>query len=383
MSDSTSVPLILFWLSLFMVAWTYYGYLLTLKIISMFYTRAVARTDSLPAVTMVITAHNEERRLAEKIENSLDLDYPRDRLEIVVVSDGSTDRTCEIARSYVDRGIKLVTIPERHGKHYGQGKGVALARSDLVILSDATTFLKPDAAKKIISGFADPSVGCVSGVDQLRSADSAASGEGLYVRYEMYLRSLESKVGSLVGVSGCFFAVRKDICREWIDNMSADFYLPSMARILGYRTILEPEAVGSYEVVQDQRQEFQRKVRTVVHGMEVLFRFKKVLNPFRYGAYAMQMISHKLSRWLVPLYLTVMAFSNVILWDQGLFYRLFLGAQVIFYLLAVLALSVPRLRRGLIMKIPAFFVIANWSIVVSWYYFFAGKDFVTWDATKR
>jgi len=383
MPDSISIPLILFWLSLFMVVWTYCGYLLTLKIISVFYTRGVARTESLPNVTVVITAYNEERRLAEKIENSLGLDYPRNKLEIIVVSDGSTDRTCEIARSYVDRGIQLVTIPERRGKHYGQGKGIALAHSDIVILSDATTFLKPDAAKKIISGFADPSVGCVSGVDRLRSADSAASGEGIYVQYEMYLRSLESKVGSLIGVSGCFFAVRKEICREWIDDLSTDFYLPSMAHILGYRTIKEPEAIGFYEVVQDQRQEFQRKVRTVVHGMEVLFRFKKVLNPFRHGTYAMQMLSHKLSRWLVPLYLTVVMFSNVILWDQGLFYKVLLTAQVIFYLLAVLALLVPRLQRGLIMKIPVFFVIVNWSIVVSWYFFLTGKDFVTWDATKR
>ncbi|RKX26510.1 MAG: glycosyltransferase family 2 protein, partial [Candidatus Zixiibacteriota bacterium] len=267
---------LIFWLSVFLIFWAYFGYFLTLKLISPLYTHRVLKEDTLPNVSLVITAYNEEARIQNKLENTLELDYPKDKLEVIVVSDASTDRTDEIVKTFADRGIKLLVMPKRHGKHHGQGRGIQHASSELVVLSDATTFLAPDAIRKIIANFADPAVGCVSGQDRIDSGEGESQGEGAYVRYEMMLRELESRVGSLVGVSGSFFAIRKSLCNEWINNMSSDFYMPILTKRRGFRTVSEPLAIGTYKVLHDNRKEFTRKVRTVVHGLEVLFWFKSI-----------------------------------------------------------------------------------------------------------
>jgi len=373
----------IFWLSVFSIFWAYFGYWLMLKAISLVYTQTVARDETLPAVTVVITAYNEERRIKEKLDNALDLDYPKDKLEIIVVSDGSTDHTEEIVRSYADRGVRLLPIEGRHGKHYGQGRGIRMAASEIVILTDATTFLEPDGAAKIVRNFADPKVGCVSSEDRIKSTGVNSTGEGMYVTYEMKLRSLESAVGSLVGVSGSFWAVRKHLCRDWIDNMSADFYMPSVTRINGLRTIVEPEARGYYEVLRDPEKEFGRKVRTIVHGFEVLFRFARVLNPFRYGFYSLQMFSHKLCRWLVPLFLIAAFISNLFLRNSGQFYEMTMALQATLYLAALLAFFIKRLQNVIVFRVPFFFVMFNLSILVAWYKYLTGQEYVTWEATKR
>ncbi|UCG61420.1 MAG: glycosyltransferase family 2 protein [Candidatus Zixiibacteriota bacterium] len=374
---------LIFWIAVFGIFWAYFGYWLMLKLISLVYTKKVLKEDIHPQISLIITAYNEERRIREKIENTLSMDYPKDRLEIIVVSDASTDRTDEIVRSFADRGIQLLRIPERHGKHYGQGRGIRMAKSDIVVLTDATTFLEKDGVSKIIRNFADPAIGCVSSEDRMRTADSNASGEGMYVTYEMTLRSLESKVGSLVGVSGSFYAVRKHLCEHWIDNMSSDFYMPSVSKINGYRTVLESEALGYYDVVRDPEKEFIRKVRTVVHGYEVLFRFARVLNPFRYGFYAVQMFSHKLCRWLVPLFMVVAFVSNIFLLNHGVIYQISFVAQALVYLLAILAFAAHRLQDIVMFKVPFFFVMVNLSILVAWYKYLTGQEYVVWDATKR
>lgn len=373
----------IFWLSVIGIFWAYFGYWLMLKGLSLFYTRPVARGEAKPPLSIVITAYNEERRIAEKLDNTLALDYPKEMLEIIVVSDGSTDRTEDIVRSYAERGVKLLAIEGRHGKHYGQGRGIRMATSEIVILTDATTFLESDGAAMIVRNFADPTIGCVSSEDRMKSSGGGETGEGMYVTYEMKLRALESAVGSLVGVSGSFWAVRKHLCGDWIDNMSADFYMPSITRINGLRTVVEPQARGYYEVLRDPQKEFARKVRTIVHGFEVLFRFARVLNPFRYGFYAVQMFSHKLCRWLAPLFLIAALVSNIFLWGNGLFYQVAIVAQAGLYALSVLAYLVRRLQGVIIFKVPFFFVMFNLSILVAWYKYLTGQEYVTWEATKR
>lgn len=383
MTTTIIIIKIIFWLSLFLIFWSYFGYLISLKIISFFYRRKTVREDITPAISLIITAYNEEARIHKKLDNTLSLDYPSQNLEIIVVSDGSTDRTEEIVRTYADRGVKLLAIPERHGKHYGQGRGIRMAQNEIVILTDATTFLKEDALKKIVRNFADPKIGCVSGEDRIETADGGTDGEGIYVRYEMKLRALESRVGSLVGVSGCFFAMRKSLSTGWIDDMSSDFYTPIVAYLHGYRAVLESEAIGYYTVLKKPEKEFERKVRTVVHGFEVLFKFKKILNPLKYGTYSLQMLSHKLDRWLVPFWLIFLLTMNILLIDQGLFYLIFLAGQVVFYLLALTAYLIPGIQNIIIFKIPLFFVMVNLSILLAWHYYLNGRKFVTWESTKR
>jgi cellulose synthase/poly-beta-1,6-N-acetylglucosamine synthase-like glycosyltransferase len=374
---------IFFWGSLLLILWSYIGYLLLLKLLSVLRPRRVAKEEITPPVTLVVTAHNEATRIKQKIENCLAMDYPEDRLQIVIVSDASDDGTDEIVRSYANRGVQLYRIMERRGKHYGQGLGIKSATADIVVLSDATTFLKADAIRMMVRNFADPSIGVVSGEDVVEESPGRSSGEGAYVRYEMKLRSLESTAGSLVGASGCFFSMRRKLVEDWVDDMSSDFYMPIVAYMRGYRTVLESEAIGYYQVLGDHSREFRRKVRTVLHGLEVLFEFKEILNPFQYGFYALQMFSHKLLRWLVPFCLVAAFASNLSLVHSGLLYQVALAGQVVLYMLALIGYLIPVLQKSILLRIPLFFCMVNISIVVAWYQYISGQRQVVWTATKR
>jgi len=374
---------VIFWVSFPLIFWTYFGYMITLKVISVLCGKRVKKSEYFPEVSLIVTAFNEENNIRQKIENSFSLTYPEEKLEIIVVSDGSTDKTEDIVRSFKDRGVKLLALPERQGKHYGQGKGIKIAKSELLIFTDASTFLKSDAIENIIENFADPEIGCVSGLDEIKSTDGSSRGEGFYVKYEMKLRALESVSNSLVGVSGSFFAVRKKLCKNWIGSLSSDFYLPIIAHMNGYRTVLENTAIGYYEIQDEQRDEFARKVRTIVHGMEVLFRFKEILNPFKYGFFSLQMTSHKLSRWLVPLYLIFLFWTNLLLIDTAGIFLITLIIQTVFYLLALAGYLISGLRKHFIFKIPLFFVMVNCSIIAAWHNFLLGKKFIKWEPTKR
>jgi cellulose synthase/poly-beta-1,6-N-acetylglucosamine synthase-like glycosyltransferase len=374
---------IIFWASVLMVLWTYLGYFIFLKVISLIKIHSRHKEELFPTASLVITAYNEEKRIAQKIENALSLRYPADRLQIIAVSDGSTDNTVEIINSYCDRGVQLIANETRLGKHYGQGEGLTMAQGEIVVFTDATTFLEVDALEKIMRNFADPVIGCVSGMDRIRHTNGAISGEGAYVRYEMKLRDLEEKVGSLVGVSGSFYAVRRSLCRVWYPAMSSDFYMPIITRMNGLRSVLEPEAIGYYEVLDDNKAEFRRKVRTVVHGIDVLIAFMKILNPFKYGFFSIQMISHKLVRWLAPFCLILAFLANILLLENGLPYRVLFAGQIVIYGFAFMAYLIRGLQRSVIFKIPYFFVMANLSILVAWYQHFRGERYVAWDSTKR
>jgi cellulose synthase/poly-beta-1,6-N-acetylglucosamine synthase-like glycosyltransferase len=368
---------------MFLIFWTYFGYFLMLWILSFFYSRDSKKDEFRPRVSLIIAAHNEEKGIREKLENSMSLSYPKDKLEIIVVSDASNDRTEEIVSSFKEKGIQSISIPERKGKHYAQKRGIEMATGEIMVLTDASTFLQGDAIQKIVRNFSDASIGCVSGRDRVRSSGSRLQGEGFYIRYEMKLRALESKVGSLVGASGSFYAVRKSLCQRWYSECPSDFYLPIISYTSGYHTVLELEAIGDYDVLEDPQKEFQRKVRTVVRGLEVLFKFKGIMNPFKYGTYSFQMISHKLCRWLVPLELMLLFVLNFLLFDQGIFFKIFFVCQVLFYLLASTAFLVRRLQDIMLFKIPFFFVVVNLSILVAWRDFLMGRRFVIWEPTKR
>lgn len=374
---------IIFWLCLSLILWTYLGYGLLLKLLSSRHSQVDHKSDYYPPVTIIITAHNEESRIGEKIENSLRLDYPRDLLEIIVVSDASTDRTDEIINCYASSGVSQLSIPERRGKHYGQGKGIEMAHGEIMVLTDATTFLEKDGIKKIVRSFADPKIGCVSGLDKTIVDGSLSSGEGAYVRYLMKIREYESRLNSMVGISGCFCAVRKSLCDRWNGLVSSDFYLPVISFMRGFRSVLDIEALGFYRVINDRDKEFHRKVRTAVHGIDVLLNVKKALNPFRYGFFAIQIISHKLIRWLVPFFMILIIITNVILAGSGLLYSVTLGLQIIFYGAVLGAHLIKWLQKYRIFELPYSFFLANLAIIVAWFEFVLGKRYVWWEPTKR
>ena len=379
----SEIAIIIFWISIFLTFWAYIGYYIFLKIVAMFYRKDISKTGDKPFISVVVTAYNEEKRIRHKIENIFKTSYPRDKMEIIVASDCSTDKTNEIVTSFKDQGVRLIAFAERHGKHYCQAEAVQQANGDVVILSDATTFLKEDAIENIISNFSDPTIGVVSGMDNILSEEGEVQGEGLYVRYEMALRSLESKVCSLVGASGSFYAVRKDLYENIYGDMSADFYLPIVAYKNRYRTVLDESAIGYYKILNDPRKEFQRKVRTIVHGIDILIYFRQILNPFKYGFYSFQLLSHKLGRWLVPFTLITALISSALLIGHSGFYKAMFVIQVAAYLSSLAAHYVKKLQSSQLFKIPYFFIMANASILVAWIEYLKGERYITWQATKR
>ncbi len=287
---------VVFALSLFMVFHAYFGYPLSLLILQKKGRKRHTRERVTPTVTLIITAFNEEKRIREKLENSLQLDYPSGKLQIMVASDGSVDQTNELVRSYDDKGVELLEVLSRGGKENAQKEAVAHARGEIVVFSDVATILEPQGLIEIVSNFADPSVGCVSSEDRLIGQDGKPSGEGFYVRYEMWLRRLESQVNSLVGLSGSFFAARKEVCQDFSGDVQSDFRTLLSSMKMGLRGVSDPKAVGCYLDIADEKREFERKVRTVLRGQTVFFNHLEFLNIFRYGLFSYQFFCHKLMR---------------------------------------------------------------------------------------
>ena len=379
-----TVAELLFWSSTALIAYAYVGYPMALAFIRLVHKKVVNKADITPSVTFIITAYNEERRIGEKLNNTLKLDYPAALLEVIVASDCSSDRTDQLVRSYGDRSIKLVRADLRKGKEAAQKLAVGVAKGEILVFSDVATILQPDAIRNIVKSFNDPSVGCVSSADRFVDQDGRTSGEGAYVKYEMFLRSLESTVYSLVGLSGSFFAARSSVCRQsWSEDLQSDFNTLLSSVRLGLRGVADPESVGYYHNLLDQRKEYERKVRTVVRGISVFMRSVSLLNPLRYHVFAWQLFSHKLCRWLVPFAMIAALVANGWLALSSPVYGVILLVQGGFYSLALVYMLSRRVPSVGMLRIPSFFVMANLSILDAWMRYFRGERIVSWTPSKR
>lgn len=352
-----------------------------LYLLSLFRAKEIKKGDITPPVSFIITAYNEEKLIAQKIENTLAQDYPRERLEIIVASDCSSDRTDEIVVTYEPRGVKLVRAPERKGKENAQKCAVDVAGGDILIFSDVATVLDQYGVRNIVRSFADPKVGCVSSTDKFIDKEGNVSGEGAYVRYEMFLRVLESRVNTLVGLSGSFFAARKELCLPWATDLQSDFNTLINSIKKGYKGICDRDAIGYYPDLTETKQEFGRKVRTIVRGMRVFMRNIPLLNIFQFGFFSWQFFSHKLCRWMVPFAMMVIFVSNAIVAKASHFYLVPLLLQILFYVIAGVGLGTQSKKS--ILKVPSFFVMVNFSILVAWYKYFKGEHFIKWEPSSR
>lgn len=372
-----------FWVCVAGVLYSYFGY--PIMLIGIRFLRAgQARQRTLagqisPNVTMIIPAHNEAQNLDRKVQNSLSLAY-EGRLQVIVISDGSTDDTEDIVRKYEDdKRLTLIVVEERRGKANALNEGLARAEGEIIVFSDASIILAENAIAEIVRSFADPGVGCVSGEDKILSGE----GEGLYGRYELWLRRLESDVGSIVGVSGCFYAQRADLIKRFGEGAAPDFLSALDCLESGYRVIANPKAVGYMSAVSGSRREFQRKVRTVIRGMTALFSRARLLNPVRYPWASFSLFSHKVMRWLVPVFMLALLVVNVGLLDEWL-YQLSLCVQVLAYASAVVPFVFPRAadRSGL-MRASSFFLLANAAILVAWFQYLVGVRQEIWGPSSR
>jgi glycosyltransferase involved in cell wall biosynthesis len=339
--------------------------------------------DKAPSVSLIVTAYNEERRIREKIENSLSLDYDKRKLEIIVASDCSDDLTDDIVKEYEDRGVRLVRAQERLGKENAQLAAIKEATGDILVFSDTATQIPEDALWKLVAYFADPSIGAVSSEDRFISKDGTVAGEGAYVKYEMWLRQQESQLSGLVGLSGSFFAARKSICQEWDIHSPSDFNTALNAAKAGLRAISAADVLGFYTDLQDPAKEYQRKIRTVIRGMTGLSRHAEVMSLSRFGFFAIQVISHKLMRWLSPLFFIVFFLVSAILADNGFLYALIFIGQLAFYGTALVAHFLPGLRKLGAIKLIYFFVQVHVALFDAALKFLAGQRMTTWKPSAR
>ena len=357
-----TLTLILLLVSLGFCVYVYFGYPLILWVTSRFRSRPVKRGPIEPSVSLIIAAFNEESVIAEKIENSLTLDYPPDELEIIVVSDGSTDATDSIVRGIDYAQVRLISRP-REGKLRALSAGVEAASGEIIVLTDANSTLESSSLRRIVENFADPEVGGVCGNKRFLAADrgdSTGEGEGLYWRYDKWQKQLESAVGSIFAADGAFYAIRKDLFVPIDDPAQADdIAISARVALQGRRLIYEPAAVAWEEAPREGRQELRRKIRVVNHTIRALLGLGSGL--WLSGFYSLELVSHKLIRYLVPFALIALLTTNLILLNQHPLFVVLLTAQLAFWLLALsgLLLRDHRLGQTRLLSIPYFFTLVN------------------------
>ncbi|MDP1946745.1 MAG: glycosyltransferase family 2 protein [Nitrospirota bacterium] len=382
-STTVRVIEVLFWISVFGVVYPYLGYPVVLWVLGRFRGRQGRRENGdapfYPSVSMIIPVCNEEARIERKIANTAALRYPSDRLQVLFVSDGSTDRTVEFIKIRASGTMTLIELPVRQGKGAALNAGLDHAKHDILVFSDAAIELEPDSLRNIVRGFRDPEVGCISGEDKI----AESGGEAWYGRYELLVRRLESKVHSIVGASGSFYAQRRELCGPFLEGLAPDFLSVLRTVEQGFRAVSEPDAVGTMTSVKDSKQEFERKVRTLIRGMAALFSYARVLSPLRFGIFAVEMLSHKVLRWSVPFCLIMALLSSVMLMASPWF-LFFSIVQIVFYIIALLALSGwSVIRDSLPGKIALYFSMVNAAILIAWVKYAQGVRQELWTPSQR
>ena len=374
-----------FWAALLLVVYTYLIYPVLLWLLAAGRKMPeYAPLSEWPASSLIIAAYNEEATLRAKLENALAMDYPAEQLDIIVVSDASTDATDHIAAEFAERGVRLHRQEARGGKTEAQNAGVRLARGQFLAFSDANSMYAPSALKRLLAPFADERIGCVCGELQYANPDEqgAGKGEGLYWRYEQFLKRRESLLSSTLGANGAIYALRRELFVELRGDIISDFVAPLHAWQRGFRIAYEPTAVATEYSSVRFGDEFHRRRRIVSRSLYGLWTEVAVLNPFAHFFFAFQMFSHKLLRWLVPVWLLVVLAVNIPL-AASQYYGLLLALQVAFYGLAALGLLLPEwLGRYWLFYVPAYFTATNWGTLLGLLSFLTGRRNHVWQPAR-
>ncbi len=343
--------------------------------------------DSWPLVSITVPMYNEERQAAQLIESLLALEYPSERLQILIVSDASSDRTDEIVRRYADRGVELVRQRERAGKTAAENAAAELLTGEIVVNTDASIRIRPDALKHLLRVFSDPSVGVASGRDISVSKVGADvnAGESTYVGYEMWVRDLETEAGGIVGASGCLYAIRSGLHRAPLpDSLSRDFAAALTCEEQGYRAVSVPDAVCYVPRAPALRQEYRRKVRTITRGMETLLAKRGLLNPFDHGLFAWKLFSHKVCRWTAPWAALLGFVGTLLLAPSSAWAAIVTGAAILLTGLGALGwiLGDGRSLPG-ILEIPGFVLVGNVAAMHAAVQVSTGQRNPLWEPTRR
>jgi cellulose synthase/poly-beta-1,6-N-acetylglucosamine synthase-like glycosyltransferase len=376
---------VVFWASAAALFYTYAGYPLLITLLSALRPRKVRRGEIEPTVSVIITAYNEERDLTAKLENTLALDYPRDLLEIIVASDCSTDRTDEIAREFAAHGVRFHRQSKRLGKTAAQNAAVQQARGEVILFSDATSLYEPEVLRAIVPNFADAQVGCVAGHLIYVDGSNSYVGHGArsYWGYETFMKRHESRAGSLIGASGCLYAVRKSAYVPLYHEACSDFIIATKMVEQGLRAVYEPNAVCSEQTNRQSDKELKMRVRIIAQTFTDLWRHRSMLNPFRSGFYGLQLFSHKVMRYLVPFFLIGLFIASAVLASGALFYRMMFAVQLAGYACPALAWMLDRVGfRSRLLAFPQYFILANLASLIACYQFLRGERYARWEPIR-
>jgi len=341
--------------------------------------------EELPSISLLIAAYNEETEIEDRLRNALATDYPSERLEIAVGSDGSTDATAQLVRRYADHGVRLLDFKNRRGKASVLNAAIPELKGEIVLLSDANTHNDSQAARKLVRWFRDPKVGAVCGKLVLTDPVTGRNADGLYWKYETFLKLCENRLGALLGANGAIYAIRKDL---YVPIPAAtlvdDFVIPLLAKVrTGCSITYESEAIAHEETPPDVRAEFHRRSRIGAGGFQSIGMLWRLLDP-RQGWIAFTFLSHKILRWLCPFFLIGALASNAMLLSNGrAFYRYLLLAQVAFYLVSLLAAVAPPSRWLKPLRLASLFSGMNLALLVGFIRWLVGSQKGAWRRTIR
>ena len=382
------IGLFVFWISALILVYAYLGYPVLIALLARLRPQEITgeKNDELPKVSLIIAAHNEEKVIANKIKNSLSIDYPEELLSIVIVSDGSIDRTNEIINQFVSYPrIKFLYYHPRRGKAKALNFGVANSESEIIVFSDANIWYEPDSIRMLVRYFRDTSVGCVCGKVLLEKPKDSKEpiGEGTYMKYERFIHENESRFNTMIGTDGAMYAIRRELFKPIPEDAIVDDFIIAMRVIeRDLRIVYEPKAIGYEEAASSVEQEFKRKARMIAGGFQSLGILKSVLNPLRHPIVFFQFGSHKFLRWLGPIFMVALFVANLLLLSS-VFYQITFALQLAFYASALAAIFWESLRERALFYFPYYFCSLNLAASIGMKRFLFSQQTVKWEKITR
>lgn len=391
---------IIFWIFLFIIFYTYIGYgillyfLVRVKRLFKKSKSSAIEENYEPEVTLFVAAYNEKDYVDEKVANSFSLEYPKEKVKQVWVTDGSDDGTPDLLRKYTDRGVEVYHEDARGGKIGAMNRGMAFVKTPIVIFSDGNTSLGKESIRRIVNLFADPKVGCVSGEKRIhqKDKDAAAGTEGIYWKYESALKKWDAELYSVVGAAGELFAIRTDLFQHVEkDTLLDDMIISLRVAMKGYTIQYDPEAYAIETASANVKEELKRKIRISAGGFQSIGRVLPIFNVFKYGWLSFQFVSHRVLRWtLAPLgLLTILVLNAFITAGEGFFnftsiFTFFFWGQILFYAAALLGWFLENKQiKVKILFIPYYFFIMNLSVFLGFNRYLKGNQSVKWERAKR
>ena len=370
-----------FWIAAGFVFYIYAGYPLLVFLASALLRRHVHKHDREPKISVLIAAYNEVRHIGRTLDVMLQSDYPSHQLQIIVISDGSTDGTDEVVRGYADRGVLLLRQEPRNGKTAALNAAVPHATGELLVFADANSMYEPTALRHLAANFADPSVGYVTGKLGYRNPDGSLTGDGcsLYMRYENFLRTCESNLGSLVGVNGGIDAVRRALYVPMQPDDLPDMVLPLRVVGSGFRVVYDPEALLTEQANGNAHDEYRMRVRVSLRAIWTLADMREMLNVRRHGFFAVQLLSHKALRYLAFAFMVLMFVLAGVLWSDGVIYQAALVGQVVIGVCALFGYVAEQYRwQTRVLAVPYYLLLVNLAASQAWIKFLRGERHRVW-----